>query len=145
MTPEIEMVVVPPDQWASRAADVLEVAIRSSIGERGQCVVGISGGSTPNEVFVLLSTRDLEWDQVTLVQVDERIAAIGSDARNLTGQLEAFTDLPVRWLPLPVAAPISEGIADFIDGLHLAAGSPPAIDVPSRTRFRRPHGIARTG
>ncbi len=123
------MIITDPDEWADRAADVLERAIRSSVEERGSCVLGISGGSTPDEVFAILGRRDLPWEQLTLVQVDERIAAIGSDARNLTGQLEAFTGLPVRWLPLPVAAPISEGIADFVDGLRLAAGDPAAIDV----------------
>lgn len=123
------MLVVEPERWAERAADVLENAIRAAVEERGHCVLGISGGSTPNEVFAILGTRDLPWEQLTLVQVDERIVAIGSGARNLTGQLEAFTGLPVRWLPLPVAAPISEGMADFVDGLHLAAGDPPAIDV----------------
>ncbi len=129
VTSEIETIVVEPDDWAARAADVLEDAIRASIADRGRCVLGISGGSTPDDVFASLGARDLPWEQLTLVQVDERIAVIGSGDRNLTGQLEAFTGLPVRWLPLPVAAPISEGMADFVDGLHLAAGSPPAIDV----------------
>ena len=123
------MIVVEPDEWVEAAADALEAAICESIDERGHCVLGISGGSTPNEVFATLGRRSLPWDKLTLVQVDERIAAIGSGARNLVSQLEAFTGLAVRWLPLPVAAPISEGIADFVDGLHLAAGTPPAIDV----------------
>lgn len=127
--PEHELVVAEPEDWESTAADVLESAINESIAERGRCVVGISGGSTPDVVFSILGQRSLEWDKVTLVQVDERIAAIGSDHRNLTGQLEAFTGLPVRWLPLPVADPLREGIADFVDGLHLIAGNPPSIDV----------------
>ncbi len=129
MISDFELIIAESDEWAECAADVLERAVRASVDERGSCVLGISGGSTPDEVFAILGKRDLPWSQLTLVQVDERIAAIGSNARNLTGQLEAFTGLPVRWLPLPVASPISEGIADFVDELRLAAGDPAAIDV----------------
>ncbi len=131
--PRPELVVVEPDDWIERAATELETAIVDSVERLGRCVVGISGGSTPNKVFRLLGTRALPWDRITLVQVDERVAAIGSEARNLTEQLEAFTGLPVRWLPLPVADPIEEGIADFVDGLrretHAESDGIPIIDV----------------
>ncbi len=121
--------VVEPDAWSGVAADEFEAAIRSAIGLRGRCVIGLSGGSTPASVFVDLARRDLAWDRVVLVQVDERIAAIGTGDRNLTGQLEAFAGLPVRWLPLPVASPIDEGIAGFLDEFAELAGTPPTIDV----------------
>ncbi len=121
--------VADADEWITIAADRFEAAIRSAIEQRGRCVVGLSGGSTPAPVFVELARRDLAWDRIVLVQVDERIAAIGSGDRNLTAQLEAFADRPVRWLPLPVAAPIDEGIDDFLEEFARLAGDPPVIDV----------------
>ncbi len=123
------LIVTEPDRWVPRCADVFERHIQASIVERGRCLLGISGGNTPVAVFGELARRDLPWERVTVVQVDERIAAIGSDDRNLTLQLKAFGDLPVRWLPLPIAEPIDDGIATFTEELEVLAGSPPVLDV----------------
>ncbi len=125
--PHVE--VVSPSQWVPRAADVFEFAIRGAIETHGRCVMGISGGNTPAAVFGELAHRDLPWDKVVIVQVDERLAAIGSDERNLTQQLQAFGDLPLRWLALPMAEPIADGIATFTEELQALAGSPPVLDV----------------
>jgi len=115
--------------WVPRAADVFEFAIRGAVEGLGRCVMAISGGNTPAAVFGELAHRDLPWDRVVIVQVDERLAAIGSDQRNLTQQLQAFGDLPLRWLALPMAEPINDGIATFTEELHAVAGIPPILDV----------------
>ena len=115
--------------WVTRSADVFELAIRATIDSLGRCVMAISGGNTPAAVFGELARRDLPWDKVVIVQVDERLAAIGSNQRNLTQQLQAFGDLPLRWLALPVAEPIDDGIATFTEALIAVAGDPPVLDV----------------
>jgi 6-phosphogluconolactonase len=127
VAPHLE--VTPAADWVPRAADVFEFAIRSSIEERGRCIMAISGGNTPAAVFQELSLRPLSWSNVVLVQVDERMVSIGSGQRNLTQQLEAFQELDVRWLPLPIAEPIHDGIQSFLDELHHVAGERPILDV----------------
>lgn len=129
MVPEHELVVVPRDEWVSRSADVFEVAIRDAVTQRDRCLIGVSGGNTPAAVFGELATRDLPWNKLVVIQVDERIAALGSDERNLTLQLWSFGDLPVRWLTLPMVEPIDEGLATFLDELHNVAGTPPVLDI----------------
>ncbi len=113
---------------AARAADVFETAIEASIAERGQCLVGLSGGSTPVEFFHALAARDLPWSKVTLIQVDERIAPDGSPKRNLTEQRKAFGPLSdLNWLTLPVHTP--DDLGPFVADLVRLGGQPPVLDI----------------
>ena len=142
--------VSAPARWSSRAADVLATAIAHSIERRDRCLLGISGGSTPTPVFAELAARDLDWDKVTIVQVDERIVPLDSSSRNLMVQRGLLGDLGCAWLPLPVdellllrgRPPIDQDQPRLIDpgaaedildtfGRHLAelAGKPPVLDV----------------
>lgn len=122
-----------PHRWAGRAADLLAAGITTAIGQRGHCVVALSGGSTPAPVFETLAQRALPWSQVIFTQVDERLAPLGAPERNLTAQLEALGDLPSRWIPLPVddpaRAPERDELDDFVLELEALTGRPLAIDV----------------
>lgn len=117
------------DQWASRGADALDFAIRSSVELRGQCVAALSGGDTPLPVFAELATRDLPWEQVIFTQVDERLVPADDPARNLASQQAAFDGRPVRWLPLPADDPSPHGIDDFLASLGEVSGQPAQLDV----------------
>lgn len=90
------------DRWPERAADVMAAAINSAIERSGRCLMALSGGSTPAPVFESLAGRDLLWERVTILQVDERVVPADDDARNLRQQKQAFANLGVNWLPLPV-------------------------------------------
>jgi 6-phosphogluconolactonase len=132
-----------PERWAERCADVLAAAIEAAITRSDRCLLGLSGGSTPAPVFDLLACRELPWDKVCLVQVDERLAPAGDTARNLTGQQAAFGHLPVEWMPLPVddildieaesaadeAARTAAVLDRFTTDLVGLAGEPPILDV----------------
>ncbi len=125
------------DRWPERAADVMEAAITSAIGRSGRCLLALSGGSTPAPVFESLAERDLLWDKVTILQVDERLVQADDPARNLVQQQAAFQNLGVTWFPLPVdqilaadsdaklAAALDRFCVDFI-GL---ADDPPILDL----------------
>jgi 6-phosphogluconolactonase len=89
-------------RWPARAADVMAAAISSSIERSGRCLMALSGGSTPAPVFQSLSGRDLRWEHVTILQVDERLVPRDDPARNLLQQRAAFEHVGATWLPLPV-------------------------------------------
>ncbi len=131
--PSIRAEYLEPHRWAGRAADLLAGGITTAIRERGQCVVALSGGSTPGPVFEALAQRALPWSQVIFTQVDERLAPLGAPERNLTAQLEALGDLPARWIPLPIddptVAPDAAALESFVDELEALTGRPLAIDV----------------
>jgi 6-phosphogluconolactonase len=53
---------------AKQVADILSQAIESS----GQASLAVSGGSTPKQMFELLSNTDIPWQHVTITLVDDR-------------------------------------------------------------------------
>lgn len=133
--------ISPNDRWADRAADVMAAAIAASVDRTGRCLMALSGGSTPAPVFRALAMREVPWDQVTIIQVDERIVPLDDPARNLRQLQEAFDGLPVSWLPMPVddlltvgsspdAAARSTSIMDrFCLDLTELADDPPILDL----------------
>lgn len=77
-----------------------------------------------------LITEAVPWDEVTIWQVDERIAPDGDAARNAT-QLTAFDELPCRIRMMPVTASdpraaahrYAVGLPERFDVVHLGVGS----------------------
>lgn len=130
------------DRWADRAADVMAAAVAAAIGRSDRCLMALSGGSTPAPVFEALADRDLLWEKVTILQVDERIVPEGDPARNLGPQRAALGHLGAEWLPLPVEdlldippddpeAELQEGavLDAFSTALTELAGGPPVLDL----------------
>lgn len=132
-------------RWDARAAEVLAVAIDQAARLRGCCLLGLSGGSSPTQVFRLLGRRRVDWSNVAIVQVDERLAPIDSGERNLKAQREALAAAGASWLPLPVDELLAidddparlktddeavvEVLEQFSTKLVDLAGSPPQLDV----------------
>ncbi len=144
-------VLPSPLAAAHRLADHLTEIITLAINDRGRAVVAVSGGSSPVAAFEALGHRTLPWEQVHLLQVDEREAPFGHPDRNLTAQAAAFPH--ARWHPLPVGddpADLHElsfeprdepramvELLDHLDAVHLGLGDdghtaswPPGYDVP---------------
>jgi 6-phosphogluconolactonase len=53
-------------------ADTVCTALSGAIGERGRASLAVSGGSTPRPLFEALASRELAWERVTVLPVDER-------------------------------------------------------------------------
>ena len=56
--------------------------LSSAIQQNGSATLLLSGGSTPSGVYRLLSTFDIDWNQVTIGLVDERFVAVDSTFSN---------------------------------------------------------------
>ncbi len=54
--------------FASRLSSIL----RDAIARRGQAILVVSGGKTPQPLFQTLSQTDLGWDKVTVLLADDR-------------------------------------------------------------------------
>lgn len=141
--------IVEADMWAKAAAGLIAERATEAIARRGQCLLALSGGSTPRPMFDALATMDLPWDKVVVLQVDERLVPSHSPDRNLIDQRAAFAKLPAVWLPFPVDAVLAEGLppeagpgepppaivdtssamATFADRLRALADDPPILDV----------------
>ena len=133
--------ISPNDRWVERSADVMAAAIGASIERSGRCLLALSGGSTPGPVFDAVSGRDLAWEQVIILQVDERLVPADDPARNLVRQQEAFAHTEASWLPMPIddllavadlpdsSARIAAIVDRFCTEIVELAGDPPIIDL----------------
>ncbi len=127
-------VLESPEALAERGADVLAHLLRTAVGERGRATVAISGGSTPGAMLAALARRPVPWEQVHVVQVDERFAPDGHPDRNLTLVRERFLAALPGTAPTIHPMPVTAGDPDRAAARYAAelvelAGDPPILDV----------------
>jgi len=127
-------VLADADAVARKAAAIIAAEARSATVARGRFVMAVSGGHTPWLMLRALAGEDVPWENVHVVQVDERVAPTGHPDRNLThvrenlaehaplrpGQIHA---MPVEALDLQAAA------ARYAVTLQEIAGTPPVLDL----------------
>ena len=122
-----------PAGAADDAAAWLAARAVAAIERQGRFVWAVSGGSTPAQFLDVLATHDrVDWSVVHLFQVDERIAASGSDDRNDTMIRTRFVDrVPaVQYHPMPVeAADLGSALVDHLSDLERLSGRPARLDV----------------
>ena len=123
------------DSVARHAAEIIATEARPAVRARGRFTLAISGGRTPWVMLRALSERDdVPWQNVHLLQVDERVAPADHADRNLTHLRESLLArsqagaaqihaMPVEWDDLDDAA------ARYAQTLADIAGSPPVIDL----------------
>jgi 6-phosphogluconolactonase len=127
-----ELEVLPDaDAAAQRFAQLLALGARAMVDATGKFSLAVSGGSAPWQAFRLLAGADVPWDSVDLFQVDERVAPVGDDTRNLTHLEESLpADGWARVHPMPVdssdleaaAAQYAAILPDRLDVAHLGLG-----------------------
>ncbi len=127
-------VLATPEALAERGSHVLAELLRDAIAARGRATLAVSGGRTPGATLAALARREVAWEHVDVLQVDERLAPDGHPERNLVllrrslfGQLA----VPAPMLhAMPVTAADPDHAAARYAGLLVAlAGAPPVIDV----------------
>jgi 6-phosphogluconolactonase len=122
------------DAAARSAAALIAAEARDAVAARGRFVFAVSGGHTPWLMLRALAGEKLPWEQVELVQVDERVAPAGHPDRNLTHLRESLlTRAPLRpeqIHAMPVEAPdLEAAAAQYARTLQELAGSPPVLDL----------------
>jgi len=111
------------------AADRIAFRLRDAVRRRGSASLGLSGGSTAPALIEALIAETVPWSDVTIWQVDERVAPDGDEQRN-ANQLVAFDELPCRIRPMPVTAAdlraaarrYAVGLPGRFDVIHLGIG-----------------------
>ena len=135
MTEAINMEVFDTaESVAQRAAEIIATDARAAVAARGRFVMAVSGGHTPWMMLRALSTAQLPWPAIHVVQVDERVAPAGHPDRNLTHLRESLLDhaplVPEQIHDMPVESPNLEAAAAQYDAtLRQIAGSPPVLDL----------------
>jgi 6-phosphogluconolactonase len=107
-----------PDAVARAGAAFVAERARDAVEARGIFHFAVSGGRTPWAMFAELASHTVPWDAVVIYQVDERVAPLGDDSRNLTHLTQALGSAPAEVLPMPVNdADLAEAAASYADDL----------------------------
>ena len=119
---------------AQEAAKEIARVARQTIAENGRCVMAVSGGKTPWEMLRILGTEDIPWENVHIVQVDERIAPAGDPDRNLTHLRESLLNHtpidPKNIHAMPVEDEDLEAAAEkYTQTLQQISGTPIVLDL----------------
>lgn len=127
-----ELEVLPTAPVAAlRCSELIAERARAAVVERGAFTLALSGGSGPWRAFRLLDDEKVPWRKVEIFQVDERIAPMGDDDRNLTHMQEFLPEVAwKRMHPMPVEADDLEAAAaeyaallpGRLDLVHLGLG-----------------------
>jgi 6-phosphogluconolactonase len=129
----IELEVAGDEKAASRrAAELIAAAGDEAAAERGAFSFAMSGGRSPWAMLAILGELEaMPWDRTELFQVDERVAAPGDPARNLTHMVlglsmdhqAALRPMPVTQRDLDAAAREYEtSLPERFDLVHLGLG-----------------------
>jgi 6-phosphogluconolactonase len=119
---------------ASKAAAVIAAEARDAVVARGRFIMAVSGGHTPWQMLRALAGEKVPWEEVQVVQVDERVAPPGDPDRNLTHLRESLlTRVPLRpdqLHAMPVeASDLKAAAKSYAGTLQELAGSPPVLDL----------------
>src|SRR3954453_23599454 len=149
----IELEIAGDEKAASRrAAELIAEAGAEAAAERDHFAFAMSGGRSPWAMLAILGELDeMPWDRTDLFQVDERVAAPGDEARNLTHMVLALSmDHQATLRPMPVtqrdldsaARDYEAALPDRFDLIHLGLGpdghtaslvpNDPVLDVTDR-------------
>src|SRR3982750_3380410 len=77
-------ILATPDAVAQAAARFIAAQSTAAIAARGRFKFAVSGGHTPWQMLRALADENVDWTNVHLFQVDERVAPFGDPDRNLT-------------------------------------------------------------
>ena len=119
---------------ARRAAAIIAAEARAAIAARGRFVLAVSGGRTPWVMLRALAEEEVPWQDVHMVQVDERVVSAGHPDRNLThlreNLLERCAVRPEQLHAMPVEEKDLQAAASrYAVTLREIAGSPPVLDL----------------
>lgn len=122
------------DAVARRAAALIAADARAAVAARGRFVFAVSGGKTPWVMLRILAEEDVPWQNVQLVQVDERVAPAGLEDRNLTHMLQTLVAhaplTPEQVHAMPVEEnDLQQAAASYAQTLQRIAGAPPVLDL----------------
>src|SRR3954470_24937113 len=129
----IELEVAGDEKAASqRAAELIAAAGDEAAAARGRFAMAMSGGRSPWAMLAVLGElEEMPGGRTALFQVDERIAAPGDEARNLTHMVLGLSmDHQATLRPMPVTQRDLDGAArdyeaalpDRFDLVHLGLG-----------------------
>jgi 6-phosphogluconolactonase len=106
------------EEFINRCSAELEQGIADAIAEKGRCILGLSGGSTPRSIYQMLGELvAVEWDKVTIFLIDERYVKTSnanSNQKLVRDTLLSNASIPEFQIIFPnTSLPLEECIEDY--------------------------------
>lgn len=96
--------------------------MKRAIEERGQCILALSGGSTPKQMYRVLGQEEIDWSKVFVHLVDERYVPADhadSNQRLVRDTLLTHAKIPEANLIFPdTSLPLDECVQDYAARVH---------------------------
>jgi len=127
---ELATIQVTTDQFVGRATEYLIIHIKDAIAKSEHCVLGLSGGSTPKDIYATLAkSTDFDWSKLYIFLVDDRYVPASHDQSNQ--KLIADSGLANKVLPEHYIFPntnleLKECIADYDHKIKTLFSNSPA-------------------
>ena len=80
------------EAWAGAAASAIATVLSKALSRQRECLLLLSGGSTPEPVYRRLAAETLDWSRVRVSLVDERYLAPGHPSSNARLIRSVFAD-----------------------------------------------------
>jgi len=127
-------VLADVDAVADEAAAIIATDARIAVAARGRFTLAVSGGHTPWVMLRALADKELPWDGVHVLQVDERVAPAEDRDRNLTHLRQSLLEhaplRPEQIHAMPVdARDLRAAVSTYAATLRDVAGSPAVLDL----------------
>jgi 6-phosphogluconolactonase len=94
------------DEMADAVAGDIGFIVESAIDARGDALLALPGGSTPQPIYAKLAAAALPWKKVTIIPGDERLVPMQDELSNVRGIAQSF--LPVGARVIPVTGDIAD-------------------------------------
>ncbi|MDQ3245658.1 MAG: 6-phosphogluconolactonase [Pseudomonadota bacterium] len=94
------------DELADAVAGDVGFIVESALDARGDSLIAVPGGSTPQPILAKLAKRELQWRKVTIIPTDERLVPMDDERSNVRALAKAFLPLGAR--VIPIAADIAD-------------------------------------
>lgn len=82
------------EEWVQASAKSIVDSLSLNLQTNFPVSLAVSGGSTPFPIYLSLSTYEIDWSNVTLIEVDERFVPVQSPEsnwNNITSSLEKIS------------------------------------------------------
>lgn len=96
------------EEFADALAGDIQFVIESAIDARGNAVIALAGGRTPQAAYDKLVKAKLDWKRVTIIPTDDRIVPMGDPLSNVTMIGKTFIPKGARVIPIT-----SEAASDY--------------------------------
>ena len=65
-----------------KLAKEISIKLEQEIRNKGKATLLVSGGSTPKKLYEILSSKDIDWNNVSIGLIDERFVGTNTDQSN---------------------------------------------------------------